>query len=416
MSAKDQIQFRYALCANSKIVDIFDLSTEDRGVYECAGCLQNVIPVLGEKRQKHFRHKVAHECSAETYLHRMAKLLFERHYRDCLAKKRPFFVEFQEPVQCLHCSHGPCEVAPTYRAFDLTKAFTDIQCERRDGTLIPDLLLQTRSGEILYVEIFVTHRVSLEKLDSGRRIIEIQIQNEEDLELIAKQNLSCRDRRVNLYNFKPEPVKRHSNDLCNRRVNCFVVYPSGKCVIREELMYKFLEIQKMEKWYVVRVPCRGPSIFINELETAYKKGIKVKNCFLCRYHAKARAEQREEGFESIFCKFLKKPTASNFAADCEYYRPDPKVFGENRLATKFGMQLIESVSNDAAREGSNCQERKDDSNGDLVVGQTPENAKPYEFVGVCSFCNKVTADWAFYDGHGKCRCQECDSTLHQQRV
>ena len=107
MSAKDQIQFRYALCANSKIVDIFDLSTEDRGVYECAGCLQNVIPVLGEKA-KHFlwlHMNVLQKPSSQN-----GETLFERHYWTW--QKRPFFVEFQEPVNVFTVTAR--EVAPTY--------------------------------------------------------------------------------------------------------------------------------------------------------------------------------------------------------------------------------------------------------------------------------------------------------------
>ena len=60
------------------------------------------------------------------------------------------------------------------------------------------------------------------------------------------------------------------------------------------------------------------------IEEAWKEGIKVKSCFLCRYYALANY-RNDAG--PIFCKFLKKQIKSTNAANCEYYRPDESVLG-----------------------------------------------------------------------------------------
>lgn len=65
--------------------------------------------------------------------------------------------------------------------------------------------------------------------------------------------------------------------------------------------------------------------FIEEVEQAFLEGAKIKNCYLCRYHAVSSRFQREIDGNPIFCKFLKKSVASNYAADCEFYKPDIKA-------------------------------------------------------------------------------------------
>ena len=60
-------------------------------------------------------------------------------------------------------------------------------------------------------------------------------------------------------------------------------------------------------------------IFVDYVHRAFKEKVKVKNCYLCKYHATNTSWCYIEG-EPIFCKFLKKTCNSNQAAKCEYFR------------------------------------------------------------------------------------------------
>lgn len=442
MRTSAEIKYKYAVNAACEVIDIAKLSETDRKDYECAGCSKIVRPVLGKNRKKHFRHKVAADCSVETYLHRMGKMLFERCYIENMEKRQPFYVEFLQPLVCMLCKLGPCDVGNCYRSYDLTKAFNEIKIEYRDGNLIPDIYLRTSSGEVLYVEIWVKHAVTDEKINSGKKIIEICIQNEEDLQIFSSGLISCRDNRVKFYNFSPKPIQNDAPELCNKQVIYFAVSPNGKCAIVKDSQYRFYESQNNKECYVKDVLEPSSKAFIQEVEAAYNKGAKVKNCFLCRYHALAKPYQRENDGEPIFCKFLKKTIASNFAAECEYYKPDPKVFGEQRYAKQSSASnrsrdklpdppspikahtpvAVEESKSTSVQSPATAPEQTHtapevstlneilSNNDDVLSRLMPENAKPYEFLATCIYCGKVTADWWSYDGDGKCKCQECYRT------
>lgn len=200
------IKYKYALSQDGLIFDINDLSEDDRADYECLGCGNVLRPVLGKIRKKHFRHKVNQECSLETYLHRMAKKLFIKTYQSCLNQKTPYVIEYPVPSFCTSCNYGPCETDNEIAEYDLTKTFIYISEEQKDGMLIPDVLLQAKSGMKLYIEIAVTHQSSINKVDSGMKIIEFQLNTEEDLEVFNKNRISFFIDDVKLYNFKPAPL------------------------------------------------------------------------------------------------------------------------------------------------------------------------------------------------------------------
>jgi hypothetical protein len=64
-------------------------------------------------------------------------------------------------------------------------------------------------------------------------------------------------------------------------------------------------------------------LYRSKVIESYQKGLKIKNCFLCRYHAFNQSWSREG---TIFCKFLKESGNSNMATDCQYFRADSQVF------------------------------------------------------------------------------------------
>lgn len=323
----ENIKCRYALDRDGSVVDVFTLTDEDRRDYLCLSCGEILRPVLGKKRRKHFRHNVDVDCSAETYLHGLGKALFRQHYQRCLDHNEPFEVEFLRPRVCIHCdTYGPCELEAVPYTYDLTNSFCYVATEVRDKGLVPDVLLMTKRGEKLYVEVAVTHLSTADKRHSGNRIIELSVECEEDLDPIRECRLSELDPGIELINFEPEQIRGSFPEKCTQEVHVFVLWPSGKSRIQSYNRPDFEEDVRRGDFYHKAVAYPGLDTYVLALERAYRQGHTVKNCFLCRYHARVSRYQWRKYHKPIFCKFLKKPFRSNGAADCEYYRPDESVF------------------------------------------------------------------------------------------
>jgi hypothetical protein len=323
---KYTIKYQYALTLSGQPVHISELTHKDRDDYTCPGCKKVLRPILGQIRQKYFRHKVDSDCSRETYLHRIGKDLFKKYYTYALKNGKPFEITYFVPIFCNACPHGHCQIGKTARTWDLTKAFTSIELETSDDNFKPDLLLKTTNGEKIYIEIAVTHKSEDSKIKSKTRIIEFQIQDENDLALLTWNHISADDDRIHLFNFKPPPIKRDCRHKCNKLVYYFMVHKSGKCILNSDYQYPFDQfVSKVKPLYISIVDQDYPETFISEVQKAFFKKIKIKNCFLCRYHA---CNKYYHDTKPIFCKFYKQTKGSNAAYDCPIYRPDPKAFDE----------------------------------------------------------------------------------------
>jgi len=335
---RNSIKYRFALSEEGSPIDVNSLTEQDRQNYEYLGCGRTLRPVLGKTRKKHFRHKIDIECSPETYLHKMGKILFKETYQRCLEQKQVYLLEYPRPVFCNFCEHGPCSQGCDDEAatFDLTKAFINIQEEKRDGALIPDLLLTTQNGDKIYVEIAVTHFCSKQKIAFDTKIIEFNIQEQSDLEVFHLTKISSCDYRINLINFRPSPIEINLKNDCVKDVSYFVVFPNGECGLYNDKIYKLDYLLNDKNNYVRNVTNESPDAFLQkdpfplELERAYYNEIKVRDCYLCRYHETNSSYIGSKNPRTILCKLYDMRTQSNYAAGCHKYTPDLNVFYPNR--------------------------------------------------------------------------------------
>ncbi|MBC8470839.1 MAG: hypothetical protein H8D56_15310 [Planctomycetes bacterium] len=310
------------------IVDIGAVERLSENAYWCISCGGDMIPVIGEKRRRHFRHKVVTEsCSLETYLHKSSKYLFLKVYKDCLTEGIPYEIQFYRPKICKRCTTiDPCTMQHVLFNADITKHFKHVYLESKDGQFIPDLLLSSDASQKIYVEIAVKHFSSSSKLSSENKIIEIKIENEDDLSLIRACRLSEDDGRIEFINFERKAIIKDYSSECNKTVPLFILNPNGSSTIKMVSWFDYEKLIKNEKSYYKVLDRKNPSTYKRELEKAHLKGLKIHNCFLCRYHGKPTARQHEETGNSIFCKFLKSLFTSNEAVKCKYYRADQSVF------------------------------------------------------------------------------------------
>ena len=333
------IKFNFAKNDKGEIIRIGSVNEGNRkDNFFCISCEKRLGVRLGKIRRKHFFHLGKIECNEETYLHKLGKEIFYQNYLNHLKHQKPLFLSYsvKKICNCFKLKDLSCELGVFSKEFNLTERFTQILIEKKEGSFIPDLKLIDNQGNVIFIEIAVTHKCDQEKIDSGFRIIEFDVQEENDA-LSLERSLIVQSPNTMLYNFK---IKNDEKDFC--KGDCkeesffFFVSKKGRAnIVSKPKTFKIrnsfghiyiLELGEEDQ----RVLEYGSGITYNRLfrkniAEACDKQIKVKNCYLCRYHAE------NNDFISdlpIYCKFLKHHCASNYASDCEYFRPDRKIYEE----------------------------------------------------------------------------------------
>ena len=168
-------QYRFAYNWAGMLVDINRLTDENRDVFKCPSCGQDMVMVLPiQDIVKHFRHKSAGECNGETYLHNAAKRAFKQSF-DYYSKHGGYFVRG---------NNGALKISDVFVSAELEQT--------EEGGTIPDIILSAGHGDSrkLFVEIFVTHRVKWHSaMMRYYPTIEIPITSESDIERLRENTL-----------------------------------------------------------------------------------------------------------------------------------------------------------------------------------------------------------------------------------
>lgn len=213
-------RYQYAKDEQGRIVKAIDLVGQNVGEYICIGCDNALIAkVNGKIKKPHFAHKAVLECNGETYLHRLGKRAFFDTYQKCLQENEPFYVTFHVPKKCQKFKRTirkHCDLGYEQKRFDLTNYYSKIEVEKKNDSFIPDLLLSRESqpNENIYIEIAVTHFLSEKKESSGKRIIEIPLDTEEDVEKIYKADLQQNDALFIGFNQESVPIVMLIANVC----------------------------------------------------------------------------------------------------------------------------------------------------------------------------------------------------------
>jgi hypothetical protein len=214
-------------------------------MFSCVACGEPMVARLGLIVTHHFAHKSNNHCSKETYLHKLAKKVFQEEFEKCLLAGLPFEIELEERTICSrYPGNSECHFRnKELHVYDLTKHFSSPpKVEIEKGNLVPDITLESKSGKKdLWIEIAVTHECSAAKRDSRHRIIEIRVNSEEDLQPFRDHRLSVRDKRIKFFNFKPQIIRK---EICTW----------FRCRV-ENLRFR---IFKDDKWSIQFVNRSGP--------------------------------------------------------------------------------------------------------------------------------------------------------------
>jgi hypothetical protein len=274
-------------------------------------------------------------CSGETYLHLLGKQLFYENFIECLQNQKPFTIEIFQKRTCNHYDKEigfSCKLPKITTQFDLTKYFDQISIETREGSFIADIMLTSKNGKIkVFVEIAVTHLSTEQKLNSNYRIIEIEVQNEVDFEPIKRQYLSVNNSKVKFKNFKTKEILTSlCNGNCQIDYNFFTLNREGRFLFYLKNLKQIQKQLEVNKEKIVKYEISKHNrenyrdIFKKGVADFAQQNLKVRNCFICRYHAE-NISWHNTSDVPIFCKFLKINCNSNQAVSCKYFKLEKKI-------------------------------------------------------------------------------------------
>ncbi|WP_299809400.1 hypothetical protein [uncultured Shewanella sp.] len=228
-------QHAYAIDYAGVLTHILNVVKHDS--YTCPGCCGEMVAVKGSVNIHHFRHNQA-TCSYETYLHNAAKNAFYSRFNETcnpivLVLERAISCESRKKKFLLDISTSCTNVIEA--KYNLKKLFSQASLEKYDKRtgFTPDVMLSNLDNDRLcYVEIFVTHKCTEEKIASGVPIVEISVKDENDIKYIQESDFSFSDLNISLYNFsvKDKSVQKCHNN-CRYSTLLFEIWslsPSGR--------------------------------------------------------------------------------------------------------------------------------------------------------------------------------------------
>jgi hypothetical protein len=289
----------------------------------------NMAAHIKGNRKPHFQHVNYCFHHPESYLHNTAKEVVKATISNCLENGNPFIFEFPILRSCnkyKYLTGITCNAGLGIDKINLLDYYDTVKMERKSDEFRPDIeLISSKGHESIFVEIKKTSGISKKKKSSGKRIIEIQIKNEQDIITLAKPFLSRKQPNVELINFE---LKEKTSDFCSKlEKGCrsyhefFLIFKDGRYLYEKTYLENMIAYFQgvygdLTHWEIVSND--GDSEFMNELELVEKfakKNSTIKSCHFCKYSALDIIK------EQVFCKFLRDSKTLNEAGNCNYYRP-----------------------------------------------------------------------------------------------
>ncbi len=343
------MEFRFSKDKNGNIVDVRGIRDSNRhelAPYTCLGCSAEMIPALGAKNAHHFRHKAeTSTCGRETYLHQAAKMAVAEAFQQAKLEKLPYSLRIEHTYACPISTRVAGIDCSRQQDQDLTTWYQDAVVEAGIKGFVADVLLTSTKAPPLLVEIEVTHACEEEKVSSGLRIVEIQVQCEEDV-VALRHGIDTTVPNVRVHGLSPKPLSGSCTGSCFAQARTFILFKSGKTWMG---MKSFSELQKqsqaksVDHIEVIEDDWEEEDLTIFDIDphvrrTAFELKKNVKSCLLCRHHAFSSG--RAGGQQPIWCFERREDFAHNEAAQCPSFsritQPEALEAKREKLAQKSG--------------------------------------------------------------------------------
>lgn len=328
--------YSYAFDKTGNLVNVREASRNSS--YYCPCCGEIMIPHMGKVRRWHFTHKSVAQCNYETYLHKIAKIKIQKAF----LSSEHFILSYNAKAicscECPFIGFPNCESGKPVE-FDLKKYYDTCQIEASYNQYIADLLLSSSINPNLppvLIEIMVTHKCTEEKINDGVRIVEIPIKCEEEIDEIANNcklsalrnnestQFSSNERKITLYNFNkvesfdPRDDYDDYEDYFDRK-DTIVFYINQQGYFRSFDCHCYEVSSKLPNnvhYFISKIATPFKKIF----QEFSKRGVKIRNCFLCRF-------SKQDFYGDRICILYKKHNLPRkpspySATSCNYYMED----------------------------------------------------------------------------------------------
>lgn len=298
------LKYNHAYDEMGHRISIYDVPDEGHlnRVFTCIGCGGMMVACIGKKR-KYFRHKLEEaNCNKETYLHKLAKLRIKEKFDDTT---KPFKISLWGETQCyLHCerfSPNNCCAEGKHPFIDLHEYYDTCELEKGVDGYIADLLLTSvehPDRKPILIEVFVKHKCTEEKIDSGNKIIEVSVKDEDSIDTLINNDWVQRKYyeeyeentvEATFYGFSPKAINRDINVdreySYGFNVGRFVLYPSGKFINLSVRCNRTRERYHVNSLLELNVHSKNGEISILELAHYLRNDLKIeiKHCSICRF-------------------------------------------------------------------------------------------------------------------------------------
>lgn len=287
-----EVEYRFAKDEDGNLVDAneFDPSERRTRKCHCLSCGEVLIPVLGQKRRRHFRHEADKLCNGETYLHVLGKMMLKKRWDE----EEHFYIHFFR-IRERSCSHSSCKLRSDecvqtdfdeHAYEDLKKFYQTCTVEKQikiDGEdFRADLLLENESGkDPIMLEVCVSSPSSDKKKASGIRVIEFVIESEEDANSLYSKLIwiGGKDYNIKSYGFRSKKQVVSCDDI-----SCKVV----KATLFENGNLAVADVDCKKIWSKPGVGLatgyfRLPSGDVRKTANAFfaERGFDIRSCYHC---------------------------------------------------------------------------------------------------------------------------------------
>lgn len=317
------VEYPEAVTADGNLVSAIDIEKgseawEDMKFYfpGCEGDEEEEILFIQRKHKngvtRFFRHRPGYlgdRNEPDRYLHNYAELRIKQRFDESLSSGE-FPVQYYVVEKCpnsslcklkskLKCKGEP---KPVLKTLNLRNLYDTCSIEKGADKYIADLLLtnsQDNTVKPMFLEVFVTHKCTEEKIASGYPIIEIKIKQKEDADNAIVENageivdeymfMQIENRNtlppIVFYGFKREvpfnSYVNYGNFLLTKKDNELV----ADC--RAVVCKNIENFAPADRTFSLSVPMdeiKGIDIYEMGMAKAQSMGLKVRDCSLCAHY------------------------------------------------------------------------------------------------------------------------------------
>lgn len=211
MTREEFEKVQYAKDIDGNMIHVDDV-VKDR-TYYCQFCGEAVLARRGRVRVHHFYHKnKTPNCNYETYLHKLAKEKISQWLQEQESILFHLWYPCSKSKECVYAEKSRAEgnkcIKYDTTPIDIKKYFHFVGIEQPVDSFIADILMtDNKTGrKSLLIEISVCHPNSTEKINSGLRIIEFNIESEEDIDAIVHDNNIFEGKGNKVYGFNLKSI------------------------------------------------------------------------------------------------------------------------------------------------------------------------------------------------------------------